>query len=80
MSAFTTVAQVGEVRILGGIGVIEMKQPVDMQAITAQFVEAGVWVRPFGKLVYLMPAYVIDDADLADLCAALVDVVGNQPG
>ena len=57
---------------------VEMKIPVDMAAITAQFVDAGVWVRPFGRLVYLMPAYVIDDARLERLCRALVEVVGQQ--
>ena len=71
--------QVEEVRVLGGIGVVEMKQPVDMKAITAAFVDAGVWVRPFGKLVYLMPPYVMDDEDLARLTAAVVRVVSTQP-
>ena len=69
---------VEDVRVLGAIGVVEMKQPVDMKSITRQFVEAGVWVRPFGKLVYLMPAYVMNDADLASLCAAVCRVVENQ--
>ena len=72
--------QVDELRCLGAIGVVEMKQAVDMAAITRQFVEAGVWVRPFGRLVYLMPAYVIDDVRLQKLCAAVVDVVSRQPG
>ncbi len=71
--------QVAEVRCLGAIGVVEMKQAVDMASITRQFVDAGVWVRPFGRLVYLMPAYVIDDARLQQLCAAVVDVISRQP-
>ncbi len=73
-------AQVAEVRVLGAIGVVEMKHPVDMQTISRQFVDAGVWVRPFGRLVYLMPAFLIDAADLDALCAAIVDVVARQPG
>ena len=73
-------AQVQEVRTLGAIGVVEMKQAVGMKTITRQFVEAGVWVRPFGKLVYLMPAYIMHDADLEKLCAAVVEVVAQQPG
>ncbi|NCF37724.1 MAG: aminotransferase class III-fold pyridoxal phosphate-dependent enzyme, partial [Gammaproteobacteria bacterium] len=47
-------------------------------SITRQFVEAGVWVRPFGRLVYLMPAYVITDDELSRLCRALVEVIARQ--
>jgi adenosylmethionine-8-amino-7-oxononanoate aminotransferase len=67
--------QVAEVRCLGAIGVVEMRQPVDMRSLVPRFVDAGIWVRPFGKLVYLMPAYIIDDTDLQRLCERLVDVV-----
>ncbi len=67
--------QVKEVRVLGAIGVVELYKAVDMQTIQPMFVEAGVWVRPFGRLVYLMPPYIIDDADLRQLTAAVVDVV-----
>jgi len=67
--------QVQEVRVLGAIGVVEMKQAVDMNSITRAFVEAGVWVRPFGKLVYLMPAFIISDDDLAELTRAVVTVI-----
>ncbi len=70
--------QVAEVRCLGAIGVVEMKQAVRMTEITRQFVDAGVWVRPFGKLVYLMPAYVISDEELEQLCHAVVEVVARQ--
>ncbi len=66
---------VAEVRVLGAIGVVELKQAVDMNAIQPAFVEAGVWVRPFGKLVYLMPAFIMEEEDLAQLCAAVVKVV-----
>ena len=78
LSPCTEMPQVAEVRCLGAIGVVEMKQAVDMATITRQFVDAGVWVRPFGRLVYLMPAYVIDDARLQQLCAAVVDVISRQ--
>jgi adenosylmethionine-8-amino-7-oxononanoate aminotransferase len=64
--------QVAEVRCLGAIGVVEMKQPVDMATLVPHFVDAGIWVRPFGKLVYLMPAYIIGEADLRQLCERLV--------
>ena len=71
--------QVAEVRCLGAIGVIEMKRAVDMATIVPLFVEAGIWVRPFGKLVYLMPAYIISDEDLALLCNRLTDIVARLP-
>ena len=69
--------QVSDVRVLGAIGVVEMRQPVDLRALPLRFVERGVWVRPFGRLVYVMPPYVIDDADLATLTAALCEVVAG---
>ncbi|WP_126453484.1 adenosylmethionine--8-amino-7-oxononanoate transaminase [Sulfuriflexus mobilis] len=70
--------QVAEVRILGAIGVVEMRQAVAMQAITEAFVHAGVWVRPFGKLVYLMPPFIINDADLATLTHTVTEVLAQQ--
>jgi adenosylmethionine-8-amino-7-oxononanoate aminotransferase len=65
---------VQDVRVLGTIGVIEMKEPVDMAVIQKKFVDAGVWVRPFGKLVYIMPPYVISSQDLDYLIEALLKV------
>ncbi|HHH13312.1 MAG TPA: adenosylmethionine--8-amino-7-oxononanoate transaminase [Thiolapillus brandeum] len=62
---------VAEVRVLGAIGVVEMEEPVEMARIQPALVEAGAWVRPFGRLVYLMPPYVIGEADLATLCDAV---------
>lgn len=66
---------VADVRVLGAIGVVERKEPVDMAEITPKFVERGVWVRPFGKLVYVMPPYIMNDDDLTSLCRAVVEVV-----
>jgi adenosylmethionine-8-amino-7-oxononanoate aminotransferase len=68
-------AQVVDVRVLGAIGVVELGSPVDMRTVQPQFVEAGVWVRPFGKLIYLMPPYVIDPCDLQKLTAAVSTIV-----
>ena len=68
---------VHDVRVLGGIGVIEMCKPVDLHRLTSQLVEAGIWLRPFGKLVYLMPPYVIDPKDLSFLTSALVHVLST---
>ncbi|CAM2009422.1 adenosylmethionine--8-amino-7-oxononanoate transaminase [Acanthopleuribacter pedis] len=68
---------VAEVRVLGAIGVVELKAPVNMHQIQPRFVEAGVWVRPFGKLVYVMPPYVMGADDLDHLTAAIHQVLAD---
>ena len=75
LSAAAELPGVADVRVLGAIGVIELNEPVDMPIVQPKFVEHGVWVRPFGKLVYLMPPFVIDDDDLKTLCEETVNVV-----
>lgn len=70
--------QVADVRVLGAIGVVELHKPVDMRRIPFEFVKRGVWVRPFGKLVYIMPPYIISDEDLATLTRAMVEVVRSE--
>ena len=70
-------ANVVDVRTLGAIGVIELAEPVNVPRAQPMFVERGVWVRPFGKLVYAMPPYIMDSGDIATLTAAMVDVVTN---
>lgn len=67
-----------EVRVLGAIGVVEMEHPVRMREIQRHFVDRGVWVRPFGRLVYLMPPYVITEQQLAVLCRAMVEVLSES--
>ena len=66
-----------ETRALGAIGVIEMKEPVELASIQKQFVAEGVWVRPFGKLVYVMPPFIISDSELECLMGAVYKVVSG---
>jgi adenosylmethionine-8-amino-7-oxononanoate aminotransferase len=63
---------VSDVRVLGAIGVIELEEPVDLAGATRAAVERGVWLRPFGKLIYAMPPYVAGEQDLAEIAAAMV--------
>jgi adenosylmethionine---8-amino-7-oxononanoate aminotransferase len=68
-------AGVADVRVLGAVGVIELTSPVDVPAVTTAALDRGVWVRPFGNLVYTMPPYVTSDDDLDLIAAALASAV-----
>lgn len=71
-------AGVADVRVKGAIGVVELSGAIDLDALRRRFVESGVWLRPFGKVVYLMPPFVIAPDDLATLTGAVVQVLGER--
>lgn len=69
---------VADIRVLGAIGVCELRRPVDMAAATAAALRAGVWLRPFGKLVYTMPIYRSTADEVATICAAIAAVADTN--
>ncbi len=78
LSACEELSCVADVRVLGAIGVVELKEPVNLADIQPKFVEQGVWVRPFGKLVYLMPPFIMNDEDLDYLTQTLYLVLTDH--
>lgn len=70
-------AHVADVRVLGAIGVVELHEPVNLKQIQPLFVEAGVWIRPFNKLIYLMPPYIINEQDINHLTGSVCRVISQ---
>jgi adenosylmethionine-8-amino-7-oxononanoate aminotransferase len=60
-----------DVRVMGAIGVVEFDAPVDVADLCTRFAQAGVWIRPMGKVIYLTPPFVITDFELARLTGAV---------
>lgn len=69
---------VADVRVLGSIGVVEMKRSVNVGRFQKECVARGVWIRPFGRNVYVMPPYVVSDAQLEKLCHELIDIISDE--
>ena len=69
---------VAEVRVKGAIGAVELTGRIDLDALRRRFAELGVWVRPFGKVVYLMPPFVIAAEELTTLTAAVRQVLTER--
>ena len=76
-ASLTSVAQV---RVLGAVGVVQLREPVRVAEVTAAAIQRGVWVRPFRDLVYTMPPYVTSDDDLGLLTSGLVGAVESVHG
>jgi adenosylmethionine-8-amino-7-oxononanoate aminotransferase len=78
LSPLKALAQVQDVRVLGAIGVVEMKQPVRMLEIQELCLDLGIWLRPFGKLIYTMPPYIISDEELSTLINGIRTIVEKE--
>ena len=71
-------SEVTDVRVLGSIGVVEVRNPVDVGAFQKECVRRGIWVRPFGRNVYVMPPYVTPSDDLKTLCEEMVGILRDN--
>lgn len=78
LSAASGRENVADVRVLGSIGVVEMKRSVDVGKFQRECVRRGVWIRPFGRNVYIMPPYVITDEQLRFLCRNLLEIIADE--
>ena len=62
---------IADVRILGAIGVLEFNEPLDVQSVQDKLIAAGVWLRPYGKLLYTMPPFIITETELTTITQAM---------
>lgn len=66
-----------DARVIGAIGVLELKKPLDMKSTQEKLIKYGVWLRPYGKLLYTMPPFIITDQELLKITNAMREVVRN---
>ena len=78
LAACRNLPGVKDVRVKGAIGVVELDGVADIQALRARFVEKGVFIRPFGDVIYLTPAFTIASQELSRLTGAIVEIVGEE--
>lgn len=69
---------VKDVRVKGAVGAVELEELDDAEALKAHFAEAGIWLRPFGNIIYLTPSFTIESADLSQLTSAIVTVLAAR--
>jgi adenosylmethionine-8-amino-7-oxononanoate aminotransferase len=75
LSACAALDQVADVRVLGAVGIVELKDPIDLSTMQQAFVDKGVWIRPFRNLIYIMPPYIITPQQLSQLTQAIFEVI-----
>ena len=79
LSQCSQLEAVEDVRVLGGIGVVQVNRAVDVAKIQKYFIrEHKVWIRPFGKLIYIMPPYISSDSDIMALCSAIYQAISTE--
>ncbi len=71
LKGFADHPAVADVRVLGAIGVVEMREPLDMAVTQKILLDHGVWLRPFGRLLYTMPPFIIKEREVASICHAI---------
>lgn len=80
LESLKTMDTVKNVRVLGAIGVVEMKENVNMKTLQEVFIQQGIWMRPFGKLIYTMPPFIISETELTQLCKGICTAIESVYG